>query len=246
MAEAASLDKLIADPFGLRVHYDDKVVKNLGGSILQSGVVTPLLVRPQGDKYEIIDGNYRYKALEHIGWKKPVPVNVRELTGQQALIEAVIANWHRKNFRTQDKASAIKKLKTAGLSNEDIAIKLELKNPKSIYHYLSYEEEVSDKTKGILSHASVTTRHIKALTKLKEHPDKQHELAELIVTKPLTGPQALTWAKNIVSPKETPPKPWECELCENKFTEELKTKVTLCPACAAEFETWKNERIKHD
>lgn len=208
MIEVALAD-LVPDPFGLRVYYDDEMIEKLAGSILQNGIVTPLLVRPKNGVYDIIDGNYRYKALQHISWKKPVSANTEEMTDEEALLRAVLANWHRKSFTFMDKARAVKKLKDSGFSNEEVTIKLEFKHPKTLYQYLEYEEKVLKETKEIVkSHPRMTRRHGQALIMLKDYTDKQRELAELIVTKPLSGPQAVSQAKNFLSP----PKPkLKCE-----------------------------------
>jgi len=232
------LDKLVPDPFGLRVHYDDGVVKNLAGSILQNGIVTPLLVRPIDDKYQIIDGNYRYRALKHIGWDKPVPVNTVKMSDEEALLRAVIANWHRKSFGFVDKARAVKKLRDHGLSPEEIAIRLELKHPKSIYHYLGFEEKVSGEAKEIVvSSPRVTRRHGEALAKLVDKPNEQRNLAERIVTEHLSGPKAVREADKILEPEkpESKPKLHRCGLCGLGLRLEEAKKIILCTKCLDEF-----------
>lgn len=224
-------------PFELRAYYDYEVIVRLGGSILQNGLLTPLLVRPKERRYQIIDGNYRFKALRHIGWKKSVPVISKEMSDKEALETYVISNWHRRNFRFQDKARAVKELRNSGFTPEEITIKLEFKHPKSFYQYLDYEEKVSEKVRDVLkSHSRMTRRHGKALLMLRDAPDKQRELAERIVTENLTGPKALREADRILHPEkyERVPKPWKCSLCgKEQSPEETKTKMELCPECCA-------------
>jgi len=231
-----SLVDLVPDPFGLRVHYDNNVVVNLAGSILQNGITTPLLIRSKNGKYEIIDGNYRYKALKHIGWKKPIPVNSAEMADEEALLRAVVANWHRKGFSFADKAKVVKKLRDHGLSPEEITMRLELKHPKSIYHYLGFEEKVSEEAKEIVvSHPRVTRRHGEALAKLVDKPNEQRNLAERIVTEHLSGPKAVREASKILEPEKHESKP-----------EPINTGLNIaCPTCQETYELIHVDKGKH-
>ncbi len=81
-----------------------KVVKNtelceLMKSIESEGVLVPLLVRnnPDGKGYEIISGHRRKEAALWAG-EKEVPVVIRELNDDQAVIAMVDSNLHRENL----------------------------------------------------------------------------------------------------------------------------------------------------
>jgi len=136
-------------------------------------------------------------------------------TYEQALVAAVISNWHREEFFFMDKARSVRRLREAGVSDLEICARLELPlkegYPGTDFHrYRSFEENVPEDVKDLLSPTSgrITVRHGEALVLLRDHPDKQRELAELIVTKGLSGPQALSWAKNFLNPRSPPV---ECE-----------------------------------
>lgn len=89
-----------------------KVVKNtelceLMKSIESEGVLVPLLVRnnPDGKGYEIISGHRRKEAALWAG-EKEVPVVIRELNDDQAVIAMVDSNLHRENLKPSEKAFA--------------------------------------------------------------------------------------------------------------------------------------------
>jgi len=225
LSEQTSLDKLVPDPFGLRVSYEDKTIVNLAGSILQNGIITPLLVRPKGEGYEILDGNYRYKALEHIKWEKPVPINSKEMTDEEALLEAVISNWHRRNFSFIDKSNSVEKLEQQGFSEEKICTRLEIKKDM-LNKYLSYKRNIPKEVEGIIvtRYKKITARHAGALVKLRKHPDKQRQLAERIVTEKLDGAVAEREADKALKPPKPEPefKPevftvWHFSKCDERF-----------------------------
>lgn len=78
-------------------------------SIEKEGVLVPLLVRtnPYGDGYEIISGHRRKEAAVWAGETK-VPVVIRELDDDQAVVAMVDANLHRENLKPSEKAFAYK------------------------------------------------------------------------------------------------------------------------------------------
>lgn len=78
-------------------------------SIEKEGVIVPLLVRtnPYGDGYEIISGHRRKEAAVWAGGIK-VPVVIRELDYDQAIVAMVDSNLHRENLKPSEKAFAYK------------------------------------------------------------------------------------------------------------------------------------------
>lgn len=78
-------------------------------SIEKEGVLVPLLVRtnPYGDGYEVVSGHRRKEAAIWAG-ETMVPVVVRELDDDQAVVAMVDSNLHRENLKPSEKAFAYK------------------------------------------------------------------------------------------------------------------------------------------
>ena len=78
-------------------------------SIEKEGVIVPLLVRknPYGDGYEMISGHRRREAAKWAGLLE-VPVVVRELDDDQAVIAMVDSNLQREHLKPSEKAFAYK------------------------------------------------------------------------------------------------------------------------------------------
>ena len=76
-------------------------------SIEKEGVLVPLLVRtnPYGDGYEVISGHRRKEAALWAG-ETEVPVVIRELDDDQAVVAMVDSNLHRENLKLSEKAFA--------------------------------------------------------------------------------------------------------------------------------------------
>ena len=94
-------------PFGVR---DDEDMEALVESIRQFGVLNPIIVRERrkyGDNYEIVSGHRRYEACKRLG-KFDIPVIVRDLTDEEAILTMVDSNLHRERLLPSEKAFAYK------------------------------------------------------------------------------------------------------------------------------------------
>jgi ParB family chromosome partitioning protein len=86
----------------------DESMDELVESIKDSGVMSPIIVRPYRDGgYEILSGHRRAKACELAG-KENVPVIVRNLDDDMATIFLVDSNLQRENILPSEKAYAYK------------------------------------------------------------------------------------------------------------------------------------------
>ena len=74
---------------------DDHEMRQLMESIRQYGILNPLIVRPVPEGvYEIIAGHRRKHAAEELGYRK-VPVIIRYMKDDEAVIAMVDSNLHR-------------------------------------------------------------------------------------------------------------------------------------------------------
>lgn len=87
---------------------EDGQMMELQESIQKYGILNPLIVRPRPEGvYEIISGHRRKFAAEKIGYRK-VPVIIRMLNDDEAVISMVDSNLQRKMIRPSEKAFAYK------------------------------------------------------------------------------------------------------------------------------------------
>ena len=86
----------------------DEEMEQLVNSIREYGVLTPLLVRPSNDgRYEIVSGHRRKAACEALGTTE-LPVLVRDMTDDEAVILMVDSNIQREHILPSEKAFAYK------------------------------------------------------------------------------------------------------------------------------------------
>lgn len=86
---------------------EDAAMDELTESIRVHGVLSPLLARSKGEGYELVSGHRRRLAAQKLGLPT-VPVLVREMTDDEAVILMVDSNLQRENLLPSEKAFAYK------------------------------------------------------------------------------------------------------------------------------------------
>lgn len=86
---------------------EDTAMDELVESVRTHGILTPLLARPKGGSYELVSGHRRRLAAQKLGLPT-VPVLVREMTDDEAVILMVDSNLQRENLLPSEKAFAYK------------------------------------------------------------------------------------------------------------------------------------------
>ena len=102
-----SPDKLLPfeqHPFQVQ---EDESLEELMESIRCYGVLSPLLARPKGEGYELVSGHRRRLAAQNLGLET-VPVLVREMSNDEAVILMVDSNLQREHLLPSEKAFAYK------------------------------------------------------------------------------------------------------------------------------------------
>ena len=84
---------------------EDAAMDELVESVRTHGILSPLLARPKGDGYELVSGHRRRLAAQKLGLPT-VPVLVREMTDDEAVILMVDSNLQRENLLPSEKAFA--------------------------------------------------------------------------------------------------------------------------------------------
>ena len=86
---------------------EDAAMDELVESIRVHGILSPLLARPKGEGYELVSGHRRRLAAQKLGLPT-VPVLVREMSDDEAVILMVDSNLQRENLLPSEKSFAYK------------------------------------------------------------------------------------------------------------------------------------------
>lgn len=100
-----------------RQHFDQATLDELAQSIAGSGLAVPILVRPVGERFVIVHGERRYRAVCSLGWAT-IPADVRDLSIEEAQWLALVENIQRANLSPIEEARAYQTRLAGGITQE--------------------------------------------------------------------------------------------------------------------------------
>lgn len=177
------------DPNQPRQHFDADALQELADSIKARDVRQPLSVRwePTSRRFRIIDGERRFRAAREAGIAD-VPCIVYEVETKDVLVDQIVQNWQRADLRPYETADALVRLKTEfAMTTTEIAATTG-KSVGEVSKLIALVERVApDVQERVrqLTDASLTKRHLYALTQLEPH--QQMRLAQRIEREQLTA-----------------------------------------------------------
>ncbi|CCF21543.1 chromosome partitioning protein [Pseudorhizobium banfieldiae] len=97
------IEHVSRNPRNPRRQFDEAELQDLASSVSQHGIVQPVVVRPVGDRYEIIAGERRWRAAQLAGLHE-IPVIVRDVDDRTALEIAIVENVQRADLNPLEEA----------------------------------------------------------------------------------------------------------------------------------------------
>lgn len=176
------INDVLPNRFQPRVKFNEDAIIELAESIKEHGIIQPIIVRPIGDKYEIIAGERRYKASILAG-KESIPAIITDLNDKDSAEIALIENVQRKNLTPIEEAVSYKKILDMGLTQEQLALKLG-KSQSSIANKMRLLN-LSDEVQEALIEEKISERHARSLLKLPK-AELQNQLLDRIINERLT------------------------------------------------------------
>lgn len=111
------------DPEQPRQHFDPDALEELAASVRENGLVAPILVRPIGDRYVIVHGERRWRAVRQLGWSE-IPAVVRELDDGAVRWLQLAENLNRDDLSPIEEARAYRALLDTGETQKSLAARL--------------------------------------------------------------------------------------------------------------------------
>jgi ParB family transcriptional regulator, chromosome partitioning protein len=192
-----SLSRIVRDKNQPRKTFDNKTIIELASSIKEQGIINPITVRPQGNKFIIIAGERRFLAASRAGLKT-VPAQIRKVSKNDVMLISLIENLQREDLNSIDRAEGIKALKVnLGLPWNQIGKKLGLSKQRILD--LVGLLDLPDEIKKDIRNKKLNEKHGRALRKLKDDKDKILEVSKIIIEEKLSGDETLKLAKEVKS-----------------------------------------------
>ena len=122
--QRVSLDRIRPCSFQPRKDFAEEALRELADSIKEKGIVQPLIVRQNGEHYELIAGERRWRAAQIVGLTE-LPIIIREATDRDVLELALIENLQRENLNPIEEALGYGELVSRfQLTQEEVATKV--------------------------------------------------------------------------------------------------------------------------
>ncbi len=166
-----------------RRHFDEDKLRELADSIGAQGMVQPIVVRKiEGDKYEIIAGERRWRAAQLTGLAD-VPVVIKDVDDQTAMAMALVENIQRDDLNPLEEATALHRLlEEFALTHQQIA--QAVGKSRTMVSNLLRLLELTAEAKSLLEQGQIEMGHARALLALKG--DAQSRAAAEVVRKGLS------------------------------------------------------------
>lgn len=224
------IDLLQRSPYQPRSEFKQEALEELADSIRVQGVVQPIVVRPlsQGDKYEIIAGERRWRASQLAGLDE-VPAVVRQLDDQSAMCLALIENIQREDLNPMEQARALSRLmREFEMTHEAVADAVG-RSRSSVTNLLRLLD-LSDRVKEMVEHGEIEMGHGRALLTLSAA--EQLEVAQKIVKQGLSVRATEALVRRLQTPHQHNRKPGpsadpDIKRLENTLSERLGAVVAI-------------------
>lgn len=162
-----------------RRRFDEEGLAELADSIRESGLLQPVLVTREGERYRILAGERRVRAARMAGLTK-VPVLLREgLSDRDHLLLALVENVQRRDLTALEEAEAYRNLRDEfGLTQDEVAARVG-KDRATVANALRLLK-LPAAVREALDNGALSAGHARALLPLPS-ADEQEKLAREIV-----------------------------------------------------------------
>ena len=169
--EEIQVSKIVPNPNQPRKTFDDESIAELAQSIRQVGLIQPLVVRRQGDVYELIAGERRLRAIKLLELERVTCIVQNDIVDESSAMMALIENLQRENLNFFEEAQCYSDLiDTYSLTQEALAEKLG-KSQSSIANKLRVLK-LPPAVKEAMTDAGLTERHARALLRIADENEQ--------------------------------------------------------------------------
>lgn len=161
-----------------RKTFDKEKISELSQSIIEHGIIQPLVVRKSGKHYEIVAGERRWRAAREAELSV-VPCIVRQFSDEENMLVAIIENMQREDLNPIEEAMGLEQMISAyGMTQEEVSKSVSKSRPyiTNTLRLLKLPEEI----KALVSEGKISTGHARTLITVK-NKTKQEELCKKII-----------------------------------------------------------------
>lgn len=204
-----SIDDIYPNSTQPRTYFDEKALNELAQSITNLGIIQPITLRKEGEKFEIISGERRFRASKIAGLTS-IPAYIRLVNDQELLEMALVENIQREDLDAIEIALTYHRLlEEIGLTQENLSQRIG-KDRSTITNSIRLLRLSPDIQNAIRS-GEISAGHGRAIISL-ENEELQQVLFDLIIKEKLNVRQSEQAATALKNPKSPAAKKAKAEL----------------------------------
>ncbi|MDH3259393.1 MAG: ParB/RepB/Spo0J family partition protein [Acidimicrobiia bacterium] len=167
------IDRVSPNPHQPRSLFGEEALASLAASILEVGVLQPIIVREAEEgSYTLVAGERRWRAAKKVGLKE-IPSIIRESDDRSLLTEALVENLQREDLSPLEEATAYQELlDDFGLTHEDVGNRVG-KSRSAITNSLRLLQ-LPAAIQGKLERGELSAGHARALLGLEDRKFAEH------------------------------------------------------------------------
>ncbi len=192
-----ALSQIIPNPNQPRREFNSESLAELAESISTLGIIQPITLKKEGDKYMIISGERRWRASQMAGLDS-IPAYIREVDDQRLYAMALVENIQREDLNPIEIALGLQRLiDECGVTQEALCEKVAMKR-STISNFLRLLK-LCEEVQLALKSGVITMGHAKAIAALE--PKLQLHLLKRCVKGALSVRQCEEMARGLSSPQ---------------------------------------------
>lgn len=219
-----------------RKSFREDALRDLANSIIENGVIQPIIVAKRGTGYRIVAGERRWRAARLAG-KTVIPAIIRELSDLETMEQALIENIQREDLNPIEEAYAMDNLmKEHGLTQELLSKKLGKSRPAiaNTIRLINIDVSIQD----FIRNGDLSAGHARALLALESGED-QRKAADVVIAKEMSVRETEEYVRKLLLPRKEKDKAEEPDIkaseavllsakeVERRLTKHFGTKVKL-------------------
>ena len=194
-----AIDLIDPNPMQPRRVFQPDTLHQLAQSILQNGIIQPLVLRPSGERFQLVAGERRWRAARIAGLKE-VPAVVQQVPDDRLLEITLIENVQREDLNPIELAVAFDRMaRELSLSHEEIGQRTG-KDRSTIANSIRLLQLPPD-VQQLVAERRLSPGHARCLVSLPSE-EMQRNLAEKIVAQGLSVRQVERITKRLMEPRE--------------------------------------------
>ncbi len=225
------IDRIHRGKYQPRQTFDQQSLEELADSIRSQGIVQPVVVRPEGNHFELVAGERRWRAAQLAGLQQ-VPAVIRELDAKSAAAIALIENIQREDLNPLEEAQAFLRLiEEFDLTHQQVADSVG-RSRATVSNFLRLLD-LADEVKEQINKGLLNMGHARALLALIRHD--QVEIGRVVVNRGLSVRETEALVKKMLAQQnKSSPKPAaavdpDVRRLETRLSEKLGAAVKIKP-----------------